>query len=126
MVEIIRRLIVAGFALGVIAGNSGEFLEFYDEAVRNARHLATAADLRSIGTMLDYQLMKTGRYPSEEAFPAWMRSTFKENPTHALGTDHWGRPLAYATDGLRKTFLLASAGPDGIEGPRDDLRITGP
>jgi len=126
MVEIIRRLLVAGIALGVIAGNADELTRFYDETVAHARHLATAADLRSIGNMLDYHFMKRGRYPRNEQFPAWLRANFKESPAHTLGMDHWGNPLAYSADAKTKTFALVSKGPDGLPGTADDLRITGP
>lgn len=126
MVDIIRRLLVAGLAIGVMAGNADEFTRFYDESVESARHLATAADLRSIGLMLDYQLLKTGRYPQGDDFGAWMRAHFKESPTDALGRDHWGNPLVYTVSEDRQRFMLLSAGSDGIPNTLDDLRITGP
>jgi len=126
MVDIIRRLLVAGLALGVMAGNADEFTRFYDESVESARHLATAADLRSIGTMLDYQLLKTGRYPRQDDFMSWMRANFKESPTDKLGYDHWNTLLIYTSSPDHKRFMLSSAGPDGISNTLDDLRITGP
>lgn len=124
MVDVIRRLIVAGLTMGVLAGNADEITRFFDETVENTRHLATSTDLRSISNMLDYQLMKTGRYPSVDRFPDWMRANFKESAT--LGLDHWQNPLVYATGPDRKTFLLISSGPDGVPHTVDDLRITGP
>jgi len=126
MVDIIRRLLVAGLAIGVMAGNADEFTRFYDESVESARHLATAADLRSIGLMLDYQLLKTGHYPQGDAFMAWMQANFKESPTDSLGRDHWGHILVYTVSEDRKRFMLSSAGSDGIPNTLDDLRITGP
>ncbi len=126
MVDIIRRLLVAGLALGIMAGNADEFTKFFDESVESARHLATAADLRSVGLMLDYQLMKTGRYPKGGDFMSWMRTNFKESPTDKLGYDHWGALLVYTVSEDRKRFMLTSSGSDGIPGTLDDLRITGP
>ena len=126
MFDIIRRLLVAGLALGVMAGNADEFTRFYDESVESARHLATAADLRSIGLMLDYQFMKTGRYPQGDDFMNWMRTNFKESPTDSLGHDHWGTLLSYTASEDRKRFMLSSAGSDHIPNTLDDLRITGP
>ena len=126
MVEIIRRLIVAGLALGVIAGNADKITEFYDQTVEHARHLATAADLRSISNMLDYHFMRTGRYPRSKDFLPWMRVNFKESPVHALGVDHWDNPLIYQPGAKQKTFVLLSKGPDGTMNTADDLRVTGP
>jgi general secretion pathway protein G len=126
MVEIIRRLIVAGLALGVIAGNADKITEFYEQTVEHARHLATAADLRSISNMLDYHFMKKGRYPRSKDFLPWMRANFKESPVHALGVDHWDNPLIYRPDARHKAFVLVSKGPDGSVNTADDLRVTGP
>jgi general secretion pathway protein G len=126
MVEIIRRLILAGIAIGIIAGNGEEITEFYDETVAHARHIATAADLRAISNMLDYEFMKRGRYPRPEKFLDWMARTFKENDLQELGADHWGAPLVYETRDNHHAFTLVSRGPDGIAGTLDDLKITGP
>ncbi len=126
MFEIIRRLLVAGLTVGVIAGNADEITRFYDETVAHAQHLATAADLRSISNMLDYELMKRGRYPRDKDFGAWMQRNFKENNIQELGRDHWGNDLVYKADSSRKRFSLLSKGPDGLAGTADDLLATGP
>jgi general secretion pathway protein G len=126
MVEIIRRLIVGGVALGVIAGNSDEIKRFYEETVSYVQQLATAGDLRSISNMLDYELMKRGRYPKTEVFKTWMERTFKENPQKDITVDHWGNPLIYRSTNKQKGFVLTSAGPDGITDTSDDLKYTGP
>lgn len=126
MTEVIRRLIVAGFALGLFAGNADYVLEFYDETVANARHLATASDLRSISHMLDYHFMEKGRYPAGKEFLPWLKANFKESQMHELGLDHWGNLLIYQTGKNNKTFVLVSTGPDGIQNTLDDLRVTGP
>jgi general secretion pathway protein G len=126
MIEVIRRLLVAGLTVGVIAGNADEITRFYDETVAHAQHLATAADLRSISNMLDYEFMKRGRYPRNQDFEIWMERTFKESPGGELGRDHWGNQLIYKADISRKRFLLASKGPDGLAGTADDLLVTGP
>ncbi|WP_319406539.1 type II secretion system protein GspG [uncultured Desulfosarcina sp.] len=125
MVEIIRRLLVAGLAVGIIAGNVDEVVRFYDDTVAQARHLATVADLRSISNMLDYEYMKKGCYPQTTDFPDWLRRTFKESPVHELGRDHWGNRLIYQVGPKRKKFDLTSNGPDGFVGTADDLRATG-
>ena len=126
MVDAFRRLLVAGLALGLMAGNAKEFTKIYDETTAHARHLATTADLRTIGAMLDYQLMRTGRYPDRARFAQWMQVTFKESPNKPLGLDHWGNALVYATDAERKTYELRSSGPDGALLTPDDLNISGP
>jgi len=126
MVEVYRRLIVVGLALGVIAGNAEKIDEFFAQTVANAQHLATAADLRSISNMLDYHFMRTGRYPRSEDFSAWMERHFKASATRELGLDHWNNALIYRTDADRKTFVLISPGPDGLMDTVDDLRVTGP
>jgi general secretion pathway protein G len=126
MIEVIRRLLVAGLAIGAIAGNADEITRFYDETVAHAQHLATAADLRSISNMLDYQLMKRGRYPRSRDFEKWLKRAFKESPGGKLGRDHWGHPLIYLADPAGKGFSLTSKGPDGLAGTADDLLVTGP
>jgi general secretion pathway protein G len=126
MIEVIRRLLVAGLTIGVIAGNADEITRFYDETVAHAQHLATSADLRSISNMLDYELLKRGRYPRSRDFENWLKRTFKENPAGELGRDHWGHPLIYQADHDRKGFSLTSKGPDGLAGTADDLLVTGP
>lgn len=126
MVEIFRRLIVTGLALGAIAGNADKIEKFFEETVSNAQHLATASDLRSISNMLDYHFMRTGRYPRPENFKEWMRTQFKESHMKELGVDHWNQPLVYLTDSKRKSFVLVSFGPDGLKDTVDDLRVTGP
>jgi general secretion pathway protein G len=126
MIEIIRRLIVSGIALGVIVGNADEIQEFYEETVSYAQQLATAGDLRSISNMLDYEFMKRGRYPKTEAFKTWMAKNFKENPQRDIAADHWGNTLVYTAVDNQKGFILISAGPDGLIDTSDDLRYTGP
>lgn len=126
MIEVIRRLLVAGLAIGIIAGNADEITRFYDETLAHTQHLATAADLRSISNMLDYAYMKKGRYPRTRDFSIWMQQTFKESPTQELGRDHWGRPLIYKADPSGRRFSLLSKGPDGLAGTADDLLATGP
>lgn len=126
MVEIVRRLIVAGLAVGVIAGNADEVTRFYDQTVAHARYLATAADLRSMSNMLDYEYMKKGRYPRKKDFSVWLQRTFKENPLQELSRDHWGQLLVYETDPGRQRFILVSKGPDGLAETSDDLRSTSP
>jgi general secretion pathway protein G len=126
MIEVIRRLLVAGLTIGVIAGNADEITRFYDETVAHAQHLATSADLRSIGNMLDYEFLKRGRYPRSRNFEKWLKRMFKESPSGKLGHDHWGHVLIYRADPAGKGFSLVSKGPDGLAGTADDLRITGP
>jgi general secretion pathway protein G len=126
MVEIVRRLIVSGITLGVIAGNADEIKKFYDETVSYTRQLATAGDLRTITNMLDYRYMKRGRYPKTKHFKRWMEETFKENPQKEFTVDHWGNPLIYRATSNQKGFVLVSSGPDGVLGTLDDLKYTGP
>ena len=126
MVEILRRLIAAAIALGLVVGNADEIERFYNETVATAAQLATAGDLRSIGNMLDAHYLRRGRYPRTERFEDWMARSFKENDIKAITADHWGTALAYrAVDG-QKGFVLVSAGQDRIFDTRDDLKLTGP
>ncbi|MCK5162529.1 MAG: type II secretion system protein GspG [Desulfobacula sp.] len=126
MVEIIRRLIAGSITLGLIVGNSGNIMEFYDETVAMSRQIATAGDLRSITMMLDYNYMKKGRLPRPARFEIWMQKNFKENNLKELMTDHWGNRLVYQSSKKDKTYVLISLGPDGILDTKDDMRRTGP
>ena len=126
MVEILRRLIAAAIALGLVAGNADEIEKFYNETVAAAARLATAADLRSIGIMLDAEYLRRGRYPGTDRFAEWMARNFKENDVKSITADHWGTTLAYRAMDGRKSFLLVSAGPDRIFDTCDDLKLTGP
>lgn len=96
MVEIVRRLIAAAIALGLVAGNADEIKKFYDETTATAAQLATAADLRSIGGMLDAEYLRRGRYPRTGDFQNWMIRTFKENTVKPIHADHWGTDFAWA------------------------------
>jgi general secretion pathway protein G len=126
MVEIIRRLIIAGISIGVIAGNSDRITKLYDDTVAVSRQIATAGDMRSISIMLDYAYLKKGRLPPADHFAEWLADNFKENDLKALQADHWGNPLVYEVSGNRKIYTLISAGPDGIPGTEDDIKKTGP
>ena len=126
MVEIIRRLIAAGIALGLLAGNADEIEKFYNETVATAAQLATAADLRSIGLMLDAQYLRRGRYPRTRNFEVWMARNFKENAVKETTVDHWGTALDYRAAQDQKAYVLVSAGPDRLFNTRDDLKLTGP
>jgi general secretion pathway protein G len=126
MVEIIRRLIIAGISIGVIAGNSDQITQLFDDTVAVSRQIATAGDMRSISIMLDYTYLKKGRLPPADKFADWLADSFKENDLKALQADHWGNPLVYEVSGDRHMYTLISAGPDGISGTEDDMRKTGP
>lgn len=126
MIDLIRRLIIAGVSLGLIAGNSDHIMEFYDDTLAMTRQIATAGDLRAISTMLDYAYMKTGRFPAEAKFESWMAENFKENSLKDLMTDHWGNRLIYTATVRHKAYVLISTGPDGIPGTADDMKKTGP
>jgi hypothetical protein len=126
MVEIIRRLIAGSITLGLIVGNSGNIMEFYDQTVAMSRQIATAGDLRSISMMLDYTYMKKGRLPRPARFEIWMERTFKENNLKDIMADHWGNRLVYRSSEKDNTYVLISLGPDGIVDTKDDMRRTGP
>lgn len=125
MIEILRRLVVGGMALGVIVANSDEVTLFFDETVAMTQSIATAGDMRSIGDMLDYEYMKKGRFPTREAFEAWLARTFAENNLKPMTEDHWGTPYLYEETG-RKAYTLRSAGPDKVMETFDDMVRTGP
>lgn len=126
MVEIIRRLILGGITLGLIAGNSDNILQFYDDTVAMARQVATAGDLRTISLMLDYEYMKKGRLPREKHFDRWLDRNFKENELKSVMLDHWGNAMVYRASRDRKTYVIQSPGPDGIVDTPDDLKRHGP
>ncbi len=126
MVEIIRRLIMGGITLGLITGNSDSIMQFYDETVAMARQVATAGDLRTISLMLDYEYLKKGRLPKGEKFNAWLARNFKENELKQIMVDHWGNPMAYRISRDQKSYLILSAGPDGILDTEDDIKRSGP
>jgi len=116
---------VAGIALGAIAGNSDAIKKFFNDTVAVTQQIATAGDMRSISTMLDYEFMRRGRYPKTRYFKKWMEKNFKENNLKPLTTDHWGNELVYISEQRQKSYTLISCGPDGIEKTKDDLKLTG-
>ena len=126
MIEIARRFLIIAMSLGVIAGNSGEFKELFEDAVGMGRQMASAGDLRAIGQMLDYEFMKKGRYPTQDAFPEWLKSSFKETTGRDILKDHWDNQLVYEASKDRKEFRLTSMGEDGIKGTPDDISYNGP
>ncbi|MEA2085108.1 MAG: type II secretion system protein GspG [Thermodesulfobacteriota bacterium] len=126
MIELLRRLLVAGIAVGAIAGNSDDIKKFFDDTVALTQQIATADDMRSMSIMLDYEFMRRGRYPKSENFERWMEKNFKENNLKPLTTDHWSNELIYTAARDQKSYILISCGPDGIKKTEDDIRITGP
>lgn len=126
MIEIVRRLIVTGIALGAIAGNADHIDDFFGNTVALAQQTATAGDLRMISDMLDYNYMRKGRYPRSDRFERWMAATFKQNHLKTLSSDHWGNALQYTVTSNRKSYQLISPGPDGLMGTHDDMVCTGP
>ncbi|MBW1717841.1 MAG: type II secretion system protein GspG [Deltaproteobacteria bacterium] len=126
MHSLIMKLLAAGIALGIIAGNSDEIIKFFNDTETVAQQIATAGDMRSISTMLDYEFIRRGRYPRTEDFKRWMEEKFKENNLKPLTQDHWGYELVYRATKDRKKYTLISLGPDGMEETEDDIRITGP
>lgn len=126
MVEIIRRLIIGGITLGVIAGNSDNILQFYDDTVAMSRQIATAGDMRTITLMLDYHYLKKGRLPVQGNFDRWLKHNFKENEDKTVMTDHWGNQMVYSVSKDKKRYVLISPGPDGILDNGDDLKRSGP
>ncbi len=126
MLELIRRLLVTGIALGIIAGNSDDIKKIFDDTVALTQQIATAGDMRSIGIMLDYEFMRRGRYPKTEHFKEWMEKNFKENNLKPLTTDHWEKEFVYKATKDQKRYILISCGPDRIKGTEDDIMITGP
>lgn len=125
MIELLRRLLVTGIALGAIAGNADEIKKFFDDTVAVTQQVVTAGDMRSISMMLDYEFIRTGRYPKTKYFKTWVEKNFKENNFKSLITDHWENELLYTSGNDQKTYTLISCGPDGTEGTKDDLKLTG-
>ncbi len=126
MIELLRRLFVAGIVLGAIAGNSDEIKKFFDDTVAVTQQIATAGDMRSISMMLDHEFLRHGRYPKTEHFERWMKKNFKKNDLKPLTFDHWGNEFIYTATREQKRYTLISCGPDGIKGTEDDIKITGP
>lgn len=126
MIDIVRRLIAAGIALGAIVGNADHIDHFFGETIALAQQTATAGDLRLISDMLDYEYMRKGRYPRSDRFECWMAATFKQSHLKPLTSDHWGNTLQYAAASDRKSYQLISPGPDGVIGTHDDMACAGP
>ena len=123
MIESLIKLMVVA---GLIGANADKIELFYDEIVSMTQHIATAGDIRSITTMLDYTYVKKGRYPETERFASWMEMHFKENQVKSLTKDHWGNELIYESSKDRKRFSLISRGADGALGTDDDMKLTAP
>ncbi|SHI13242.1 type II secretion system protein GspG [Desulfofustis glycolicus] len=98
----------------------------YDGTVLTGQQLATAGDLRSLSTMLDHHLLRTGRCPRPERFEQWLAATFKSGSGRDLALDHWGTPFSYRAGAELKSYELISAGPDLQFGTGDDLLVDGP
>ncbi len=126
MIELLRRLLVAGIAVGAIAGNSDDIKKFFNDTVALTQQIATAGDMRSLSMMLDYEFIRCGRYPKSDNFKKWMEKNFKENNLKPLTTDHWSNELIYTAARDQKSYILISCGPDGIKETEDDIKITGP
>ena len=120
------NLIKLALVAGLITANADNLQLFYEELMAVTQKVATAGDLRSITSMLDYTFMKKGRYPQTGQFPDWMATHFKENEIKSLTVDHWGNELMYEASEKQKKFTLTSRGPDGVLGTDDDMKITGP
>lgn len=122
----LERILVTAASVGIIALNADEIRVFFSDTTALTQQIATAGDMKSIGRALDYEYMKTGRYPREDAFGEWLRKNFQEETGRALMMDHWDRPYVYATSAGEKSFILQSAGPDGVRGSADDMEYSGP
>lgn len=125
MIELLRRLLVTGIAVGAIAGNADEIKKFFDDTVAVTQQVTTAGDMRNISMMLEYKFIRTGRYPKTKYFKAWMEKNFTENSFKPLTTDHWENELIYTSGKDQKSYTLISCGPDGTKGTKDDLKLTG-
>jgi len=119
-------VLVALLSAALMTDVPDKLKQLYEDSVATAQYVVTAGDLRSIGMMLDYEMMRRGRYPRQERFHLWMELTFKENQLNDLGVDHWGSAYVYTVSNDLKTFVLLSPGPDRLLGTQDDLKITGP
>ncbi|MCW7754069.1 type II secretion system protein GspG [Desulfobotulus sp. H1] len=126
MIDILQRLVLAAAVSGAIALNMDEIQGFYEETMTASQRVTAAGDLRSISILLDYEFMKTGRYPSERNFERWLQLRFQENDLRELNRDQWGNTYRYSTDPDRRSFILTCAGPDGILDTKDDMIRKGP
>ncbi|TWI76713.1 general secretion pathway protein G [Desulfobotulus alkaliphilus] len=126
MIDILQRLVLAAAVSGAIALNMDEIQGFYEETMTASQRVTAAGDLRSISIMLDYEFMQSGRYPSERNFERWLQQRFQENELRELNRDQWGNTYRYSTGPDRRSFVLASAGPDGEFDTEDDMIRTGP
>ncbi|MBN2793683.1 MAG: type II secretion system protein GspG [Desulfuromonadales bacterium] len=113
-------------AAGMLTDAPGKVKSLYEESIETGRYVATAGDLRSISTMLDYHYLRRGRYPRTDRFGKWMTEAFKENQLKSLTIDHWGQEYDYRASANLQAYVLISSGPDGIPGTDDDLKMTGP
>lgn len=120
------KMLMLAAASGLVAGNTDQIEQFYNELVAETQVVVNGMDMRNISMMLDYTYVRKGRYPSEGSFPGWMEANFKENAQRELVLDSWGTPFVYTTSDGRKKFRLVSAGPDTTQGTDDDIVYTGP
>lgn len=80
----------------------------------------TMATMRYLATALGTYEVDQGEYPggdAEEMLQALAPDYYP--PDRFPGTDAWGRPFSYASQGA--DYTLISAGPDGNLGTRDDI-----
>ncbi len=126
MISLVQGLITTAISLGIIVGNKDDIESFFNEVMNETRRVTTAGDIRTISTMLDYQYIRKGRYPSESQFPRWLLESSKENNVRNIVNDTWGNPFIYTTTKRNKSFTLISTGQDGIYNTDDDMSVTGP
>lgn len=126
MNPILIKLLPMAIAAGLVVGNAGAIEQFYHDVIAHTQYVTNGMDMRNVGMMLDAEYLRTGRYPAEKQFPAWMRATFKESKNRDIAVDSWGTPFRYTTAPRGKGFHLVSAGPDREYDTEDDLVYTGP
>jgi general secretion pathway protein G len=121
LIELMLVVIIIGVLAAMVVPN----LVGRSEQARSA---AARADIASLSSAVDMFEMDNGRYPATEEglaalrknpgdLPNWKKPYIKKDPK-----DPWGKPYLYKTPGTHnEDYDIYSAGPNGIEGDKDDI-----
>lgn len=85
-------------------------------ALKPARRMTAANDLKEAARLMDSDLMEGRRLPEARVFNRWLRGRFPGED----GLDPWGNPYWMRTGGV---VTLGSNGPDGVQDTPDDVLV---
>lgn len=119
-------LMLIGSATAVYTDMPEEIMKIFDDSIEAAMQVCTAGDLHSMSVILDANYIMDRKLPAENEFKSWLNDAFKENNVKDLADDHWGNPYVYKRSQTGRSYMLVSAGTDGLLGTDDDMIKTGP